>query len=111
MSAPPVPAEGDGEPSLPLSERPRSVSGGADPGLVLSGPERTREGLLAASVSLELIRVAAPSDSRVAARYTSQGVDNSRALAGSEAALHLSLLRGHLVWLRGLPTGCGELKW
>jgi hypothetical protein len=119
VTAPSVPA-GEGDDPRGLSPSPFEASEGraglpqgAAPPLVLSGAERTREALLASAIAVEFIRVVAlsdsahPSDSRVAARYTSQVVDNSRALAGSDAALHLSFLRGHLVWLRGLPSGGG----
>jgi hypothetical protein len=121
MTAPSVPAgEGD-DPGLSLSlpgasEGRTGLPGGVAPHLVLTGAERTREALLASAIAVEFIRVVAlsesehPADSRVAARYTSRVVDNSRALAGGNARLHLSLLVSHRDWLRTLPSGCGELR-
>ena len=116
MTAPSVPAE-EGDDPASLSPSPfeaetgrMGLPDGAASHLVLSGAERTREALLASAIAVEFIRVVAPSESRIAARYTSRVVDNSRAFAAGDAALHLSLLRGHVVWLRGLPTGCGELN-
>jgi hypothetical protein len=80
------------------------------PGLVLSPAERTREALLAAGIAVEHARVVGPVDSRVTAGYAARTVDNSRLLCGGDAALHLNLLHSHVVWLRGLPAGCGELR-
>jgi hypothetical protein len=116
MTAPSVPAEGDGDPFLPvpLSEAPEGVvalSGGGVPRLLLSDVDRTREALLAARVAVEHIRVAAPSDSRATANYAARVVDNSRALAAGDGRLHLNLLAGHVTWLRSLPAGVGELRW
>jgi hypothetical protein len=96
--------------SLPLfeaSEGRTGLSEGTAPHLVLSGAERTREALLAASISLEHARVYGPVDSRVAAGYAARTVDNSRALCGGDARLHLNLLASHVVWLRSLPAGFG----
>jgi hypothetical protein len=89
---------------------------GKSPGLVLTGVERTREALLASAIAAEFIRVmapsvsAAPSDSRVAACYVSQVVDNSRVLCGGNPRLHLNLLVSHRDWMRSLPTASGELR-
>jgi hypothetical protein len=111
MSALSVPGEdADPFPSVPTSEASEGLLGaaeGAVPHLVLSPAERTREALWAASISLEHARVHGPVDSRVTAAYASRVVDNSRRLARCDAALHLDLLRGHVVWLRSLPTGGG----
>jgi hypothetical protein len=75
--------------------------------LVLSDVQRVREALLASRIAVEHIRVAAPSDSKATASYAARVVDNSRRLAGDDARLHLSLLAGHVTWLRGLPSGGG----
>jgi hypothetical protein len=114
MTAPPVPDPsgefGDAAPVTKQDDDKKS------PGLVLSGAERTREALLASAIAVEFIRVMAlsdsehPSDYRVAARYTSHVVDNSRALCGGNPRLHLNLLVSHRDWMRGLPTGSGELR-
>jgi hypothetical protein len=79
------------------------------PRLVLSGAERTREALLAAAIAVEHARVAGPVSSRRTAAYAASVTDNSRRLAGCDAGLHLWLLHLHLVWMRGLPGGGGEL--
>jgi hypothetical protein len=108
--SPPASETSEGRTALPAG-----VFGGS-PSLVLSGAERTREALLASAIAVEFIRVMAlsdsahPSDSRVAARYTSQVVDNSRALCGGNSRLHLSLLVSHRDWMRTLPSGSGELR-
>jgi hypothetical protein len=73
--------------------------------LVLSDVQRVREALLASRIAVEHIR--APSDSRATASYAARVVDNSRRLAGDDARLHLSLLAGHVAWLRGLTSGGG----
>jgi hypothetical protein len=115
VSAPSVLAGKGDDPGLspsPFEGLPEGVA----PPLVLSGAERTREALLASAIAVEFIRVVAlsdsahPSDSRVAARYTSQVVDNSRALCGGNSRLHLSLLVSHRDWMRTLPSGCGQLR-
>src|SRR5688500_1232188 len=104
MAAPSVPAEDPWEGLDPSGEfagfAPSGLQGNDEksPGLVLSDAERTREALLASAIAVEFIRVMAlsdsehPSDSRVAARYTSRVVDNSRALCGGNSRLHLNLL-------------------
>jgi hypothetical protein len=80
------------------------------PRLLLSDADRVREALLASRIAVEHIRIAAPSDSRVTANYAARVVDNSRRLAGGDAGLHLNLLAGHVMWLRSLPAGVGELR-
>jgi hypothetical protein len=80
------------------------------PCLVLSGPEQTREALTAAAISLEYGRIRGPGDARRAARYAASVTDNSRRLAGGDAALHLRLLVSHRDWLRTLPVGSDELR-
>jgi hypothetical protein len=78
--------------------------------LVLSDAERTREALLASRIALEHARVVGPIDAPATAKYASEVVDRSRLLAGSDARLHLQLLREHVAWLHSLPTG-GGLRW
>ena len=78
--------------------------------LVLSDVQRTHESLWAARIALEYGRVVGPIDARATATYASGVVDRSRLLAGSDARLHLRLLREHVAWLRGLPTG-GGFRW
>lgn len=80
------------------------------PGLVLSPAERTREALLAAGIAVEHARIVGPVDSRRTAAYAASVADNSRRLAGGDVELHLRLLAAHVVWLRGLPAECGELR-
>jgi hypothetical protein len=81
------------------------------PHLELTDYQRTNEGLLAAYVAVEFGRVTGSVDARRAAAYAAQVTDNSRALATGSARSHMSLLRGQLRWLRGLPVGSGELQW
>ena len=79
------------------------------PRLVLTDEQHRRECLLAAAVAIEFIRLVAPADSRVTARYAASTVDNSRLLCAGDARLHLSLLRGQVRHLRRLNPG--ELRW
>ena len=75
--------------------------------LVLTDVQRTHESLWAARIALEHGRVVGPIDARATATYASGVVDRSRLLAGSDARLHLRLLREHVAWLRGLTSGGG----
>lgn len=77
----------------------------SEPRRLLSDSQWRTEHILAAWIAVEHIRIAAPADSRVTARYVSQVVDNSRLLAGSNARLHLNLLRSQLRWLKSLRPG------
>jgi len=104
MAAPSVPAEGDGD-------IPHVLPSVFPPRLVLTDDQRHMEAVLAAGIAVEFIRVAAPSDSRVTARYAASAVDNSRLLCAGSPRLHLSLLRGQLKWLRSLEPGSSELGW
>jgi hypothetical protein len=112
--SPPSVAGDDQDPSLPLPGASGGLlglpEGGGDKSLVLSGAEATREALTAAAISLEYGRIVGAVDSRRAARYASQVVDNSRALCGDNPRLHLNLLVSHRDWMRGLPTANGELR-
>jgi hypothetical protein len=116
MSAPSAPAEEGGDPAASslspseASEGRTGLAGGVPPGLVLSGAERTQEALTAAAISLEYGRIVGAVDARLAAKYASRVVDNSRVLCGGNPRLHLNLLVSHRDWMRGLPTGSGELR-
>jgi hypothetical protein len=122
MAAPCVPAEGDGDPDVPV-RLPGASEGGFDgdiphvlpsvlpPRLVLTDEQHRRECVLAAGIAVEFIRLVVPADSRVTARYAASAVDNSRLLCAGSPRLHLSLLRGQLKWLRSLEPGSGELRW
>jgi hypothetical protein len=101
-------SEGD-DPSA--AEGVLGLPGGGSPRLLLSDAECTREALLASRIAVEHARVVGPVDSRRTAAYAATVVDNSRRLAGCDASLHLRLLREHVVWLHGLPSGGGELWW
>jgi hypothetical protein len=111
MTAPPVPEDPSDSSREFAGFAPSGLQGNEQKsaGLVLSPAEATREALLSAAICVEHARIAGPFDSRVTARYASQVVDNSRRLAGS-AGLHLNLLAGHVMWLRSLPAGVGELR-
>jgi hypothetical protein len=122
MAAPPVSGDGD-DPYLPLplavaSEGLLGLPGGGfdgdiphvvpsvlPPRLLLTDEQHHRECLFAAAIATEFIRLVAPADSRMTARYAAETVDNSRLLCAGSPRLHLSLLRGQLKWLRGLKPG------
>lgn len=106
MTAPPVSGDPSGE-FAAFSSVSEQGNDRKSASLVLSPAEHTREALMASSIAVEYIRVATPADSRVTAKYAATVVDNSRLLAGGNPRLHLNLLRGHVAWLRSLPTGLG----
>jgi hypothetical protein len=135
MTAPSVPAEGDGDPFLSLSPSEASegrtgapegtvpvsgdllgdfggvtpVGGGGfgqkSPRLVFTDQQYQRECVLAYAMAVEHIRVAEPADAGVTTRYVNQVVDNSRLLSGGNARLHLNLLRSQVRWLKSLKLG------
>ena len=78
--------------------------------LLLTDVQRTHESLWATRIALEHARVVGAVDAHATATYASGVIDRSRLLAGSDARLHLRLLREHVAWLHSLPTG-GGLLW
>jgi hypothetical protein len=87
------------------------VSGRKSPIVELTEQERVMEHMIGAHLAAEYLRLRPLADARAAAAYAAQVTDNSRALATGSARSHMSLLRGQLRWLRGLPVGSGELQW
>jgi hypothetical protein len=103
-----VPDDGPGEvadvaPTGNKDSAPKSTC------LVLTADQAQLEALYASAVSLEYIRVRRPVDSRCAAAYAAQVVDNSRLLAGGDPRLHLNLMRSQIRWLRSLRVGSSQL--
>jgi hypothetical protein len=71
----------------------------------LSEEQRRTEALLAAAVAIECVRLGGFNNSMAIAGYCAMVLDNCRARTADDLRRYLPLLRGHLLWLRSLPTG------
>jgi hypothetical protein len=115
VTAPPMPEDPGGE-FRGVTPTTGADSGQKSPLLELNEAQRRQEHLYAAALAgefgrIKFGRVYPLASARIASRYASTVVDNSRALAAGNPRVHMGLLRGQLRWLRSLPMGSGELRW